>query len=69
MSRTYIQKLILTTIIELLGVILAFLIAYSLRSMRDWIPYIQLPIPYITYDQLIPFIAYGLIIWCIVFIR
>ncbi len=69
MSRTYIQKLILTTILELLGVILAFFIAYSLRSMRDWIPYVQLPIPYIAYDQFIPFIGYGIVLWCIVFIR
>ncbi len=69
MSRTYIQKLLFTTTIEIIGVILAFFIAYSLRSMRDWIPYIQLPMPYISYEQFIPFVISGVIIWCLVFIR
>lgn len=69
MSRIPTQKLILTSIIELSGVAFAFFIAYSLRLMRDWIPLIQLPIPYISYDQFVPFVISGVVIWCIVFIR
>lgn len=37
--------------------------------MRDWIPFIQLPIPYISYEQFVPFVISGIIIWCIVFLR
>ncbi len=69
MSRIPTQKLILTSILELSGVAFAFFIAYSLRLMRDWIPLVQLPIPYISYDQFIPFVISGVVIWCIVFIR
>lgn len=69
MSRLYIQKLLVTTILELSGVTWAFFIAYSLRSMRDWIPFIQLPIPYISYDQFMPFVISGVIIWGIVNLR
>ena len=69
MSRTYIQKLLFTAILELTGVTWAFFIAYSIRSMRDWIPFIQLPIPYISYEQFIPFVFSGVIIWCIVSLR
>jgi hypothetical protein len=69
MSKIYIQKLLITSILELSGVALAFFIAYSLRLMRDWIPFIQLPIPYISYEQFVPFVISGVIIWCIVFIR
>lgn len=69
MSRIYIQKLLFTTIAEIIGIISAFFIAYSLRSMRDWIPYIQLPIPYISYEQFLPFVISGVVIWFIIFIR
>lgn len=69
MSRIYIQKILLTTILEIIWVIGAFLLAYSLRSMRDWIPFIQLPIPYISYEQFIPFIISWVIIWLIVWWR
>ncbi len=69
MSRTYIQKILFTTVIEIIGLVVAFFIAYSLRSMRDWIPYIQLPMPYISYNDFIPFIIYWIILWCLVFIR
>ena len=69
MSRIPTQKLILTSIFELSGVAFAFFIAYSLRLMRDWIPLVQLPIPYISYDQFVPFVISGVVIWCIVFIR
>ena len=69
MSKIYIQKLLTTSILEISGVTLAFFIAYSLRLMRDWIPFVQLPIPYISYEQFVPFVISGVIIWCIVFIR
>ncbi len=69
MSKVYIQKLIVTSIAELSGVGFAFFIAYSLRLMRDWIPLVQLPIPYISYEQFVPFVISGVIIWTIVFIR
>lgn len=69
MSRTYIQKILFSSILEIIWVILAFFIAYSLRSMRDWIPFIQLPTPYISYEQFIPFVISGVVIWCIVLLR
>lgn len=69
MSKVYIQKLIITSILELSGVALAFFIAYSLRLMRDWIPFVHLSIPYISYEQFVPFVISGVIVWCIVFIR
>ena len=67
MNRIYLQKLLFTTTIELTAVFSAFFIAYSLRAMRDWIPYIQLPIPYISYDQFLPFVISGVIVWGITF--
>lgn len=69
MSRTYIKKLLLTSILEISGVTLAFFIAYSLRLMRDWIPFVQLPIPYISYEQFVPFVISWVGVWCIIFIR
>jgi hypothetical protein len=69
MSKVYIQKILITSILELTSVGLAFFIAYSLRLMRDWIPLIQLPTPYISYEQFVPFVISGVIIWCLVFIR
>lgn len=69
MSKVYIKKLFLTSILELSGVALAFFIAYSIRLMRDWIPFVQLPTPYISYEQFVPFVISGVIIWCLVFIR
>ncbi len=56
MSGTYIQKILITSILEVSGVSFAFFIAYSLRLMRDWIPFVQLPIPYISYEQFVPFV-------------
>ena len=69
MSKVYIQKLLLTSILEISGVTFAFFIAYSLRLMRDWIPFVQLPIPYISYEQFVPFVISGVIVWCIIFVR
>ncbi len=69
MSRIYIQKLLITSILEISGVTFAFFIAYSLRLMRDWIPFVQLPIPYISYEQFVPFVISGVIVWCIIFVR
>ena len=37
--------------------------------MRDWIPFVQLPIPYISYEQFVPFVISGVIVWCIIFVR
>ena len=37
--------------------------------MRDWIPFVQLPIPYISYEQFVPFVISGVIVWCILFVR
>ena len=69
MSRTYIQKILIVAILEFIVVFSAFFLAYDLRLMRDWIPFIQLPIPYISYDQFIPFIWSGVFFWFVVFIR
>ena len=69
MSKIYIQKLLLTSILEISGVTFAFFIAYSLRLMRDWIPFVQLPIPYISYEQFVPFVISGVIVWCTLFVR
>lgn len=69
MSRTHIQKILLTTILELIWVTWAFFIAYSLRLMRDWIPFIQLHVPYISYENFLPFVISGVIIWFLVGLR
>jgi lipopolysaccharide/colanic/teichoic acid biosynthesis glycosyltransferase len=69
MSRIYIQKILLTTIIEIIAVAFSFFIAYSLRSMRDWIPFIQLPMPYISYEQFIPFVISGVCIWLLIWLK
>jgi len=69
MSTLYIRKLFITSLLEIIWVILAFFIAYGLRSMRDWIPFVQLPVPYIAYEQFIPFVFFGVVLWIIVWLR
>lgn len=44
-----------------------FFWAYSLRSITDGIPFVQLRIPYISEEQFIPFVLYGVILWGIIF--
>lgn len=33
-----------------------FLLAYNLRSITDGIPFVQLRIPYIPYENFLPFV-------------
>lgn len=54
---------------EILGIISIFFIAYYLRQITDGIPFIQLPIPYISQDQFVPFILSWAFFWWIIFMR
>ena len=44
-----------------------FFLAYKLRSITDGIPFVQLRIPYISYEQFLPFIISGVLLWGIIF--
>jgi hypothetical protein len=67
MQRREIIANILLPIGELASVISAFFIAYNLRQITDGIPGIQLPIPYISRDQFLPFVVTGTIFWGVIF--
>lgn len=41
--------------------------SYYLRGITDGIPFVQLRIPYISYEQFIPFIISGVVLWAIIF--
>lgn len=67
MKRHEIIETIITPILELSWMVGIFFIAYNLRQITDGIPGIQLPIPYISREQFIPFVMSGVIFWWIVF--
>lgn len=67
MKRHEIFTSLTLPLFEISGVIGIFFVAYSLRQITDGIPFIQLPIPYISPDQLAPFIISGALFWGIVF--
>jgi hypothetical protein len=58
---------LIVPILEFFMLIGVFLLAYQLRGITDGIPFIQLRIPYISYEQFLPFIVTGAILWIIMF--
>jgi exopolysaccharide biosynthesis polyprenyl glycosylphosphotransferase len=56
-----------TFLIEILGIIGIFFASYTLRSITDGIPFVQLRIPYIPADAFIPFIITGVVLWWVIF--
>lgn len=67
MKKPKIIRIFLTPVLESIGVIGAFLFAYYLRGITDGIPFVQLRIPYISYEQFLPFIISGVLLWIVVF--
>lgn len=67
MKKAEITRIFLSPIIELSMITGVFFLAYALRSITDGIPFIQLRIPYIWYEQFLPFIISGVILWGIIF--
>lgn len=67
MKKAEITRIFLSPIIELSMITGWFFLAYILRSITDGIPFVQLRIPYISYEQFIPFIISWVILWWIIF--
>lgn len=68
-AHSEILRVIFTPILDVSILFCVFIAAYNIRSITDGIPFIQLRIPYISFEQFIPFIISGIIIWLIVFTR
>jgi hypothetical protein len=60
-------RILLSPIIELSMIIGVFFLAYKIRSITDGILFVQLRIPYISYEQFVPFIISGVILWGVIF--
>ncbi len=45
----------------------AFSLAYFLRTITDGIPFIQLRIPFISWEQFFPYVAAGILLWLVTF--
>lgn len=69
MQRFDIVRIVLTPLLEMGAVALAFWIAYDIRNITDGIPFIQLKIPSISPEQFAPFVVAGIVIWLLVFAR
>lgn len=69
MQRFDIVRIVLTPLLEMGAVALAFWIAYNIRNITDGIPFIQLKIPSISPEQFAPFVVAGIVIWLLVFAR
>lgn len=67
MRRAKLIESILIPVIETASLVGIFFIAYHLRTITDGIPLIQLPIPYISPEQFLPFIVSGALLWFMVF--
>lgn len=67
MKRHEVITSLFIPIIEMSGIIGIFFIAYYLRQITDGIPFIQLPIPYISPDQFLPFILSWACLWWVIF--
>jgi hypothetical protein len=57
MKKSEITRILLSPIVELSMIAGVFLLAYALRAVTDGIPFVQLRIPYIPYEQFIPFVV------------
>ena len=60
-------KTLITPILEICLILVAFVTAYFLRWITDGIPFVQLRIPYITFEQFFPFIIFGCLLWWAIF--
>ncbi len=69
MKRHEVITSFLIPLLEISGIIGIYFIAYFLRQITDGIPFIQLPIPYISPDQLFPFIFSGALFWWAIFMH
>jgi hypothetical protein len=69
MKRSEIIKTCTKAGLEIVMVGMVFLGFYHLRFITDGIPFVQLRIPRITYEQFIPFIYSGIAIWILVFAK
>ncbi len=67
MKKAEITRIFLSPIVELSMIAGVFLLAYTLRAITDGIPFVQLRIPYIPYEQFIPFIISWVMLWAIIF--
>lgn len=67
MKRSDITISAITLITELSGITGLFFMSYKLRSITDGIPFVQLRIPYISETQFLPFVLFGVLLWCIIF--
>ena len=66
-KKAEITRIFLSPIIELSMIAGVFFLAYTLRGITDGIPFVQLRIPYISYEQFLPFIISGVLFWWIIF--
>jgi hypothetical protein len=55
-KKAEITRIFLSPIIELSMIAGVFFLAYTLRGITDGIPFVQLRIPYISYEEFLPFI-------------
>lgn len=67
MKRQEIAESILIPITEISGIVAIFFMSYTLRSITDGIPFVQLRIPYISETQFLPFVFFGALSWWAVF--
>ncbi len=67
MKRNEVIESVITPILEITGITIIFFFAYFLRSITDGIPFIQLPIPYISQEQFLPFVISWALFWWIIF--
>lgn len=67
MKKPELTRTFITPILEILAVGWAFSFSYYLRGITDGIPFVQLRIPAISYEQFFPFILSGIILWIFIF--
>jgi hypothetical protein len=58
---------ILQILLDILSIGAAFLLARALRDITDLIPRVQLPVPYISLQDFLPFIALGVFLYVGIF--
>lgn len=67
-SRSDILRIVLLPIFESASFFGAFWLAYQLRTIKDWIPFVQLRTPYISEEQFWPFVLVWVAVWLFVFV-
>lgn len=66
-KKAEITRIFLSPIIELSMIAGVFFLAYTLRGITDGIPFVQLRIPYISYEEFLPFIISWVVLWWTIF--